>query len=195
MPKANFRRAILKYSTGKKPVFTGFLVKRSKKKSFLAAKARCLAQLEGAMKLSSRDPYSVAPVLRDCLTKLNKLPFAYTWDSNRAFYCPRSKHLKFSRSPPKGKRYFFYIAPFITIRLDGSKQSFQFWQRLAELVKRYPRACISPSMPSPGFEITHSEGKSGTGEPISRDRLKPKLAEARRFFKELEKIADEFLGK
>jgi len=196
MPEPNFRRVVLRHSLGKKPIFTGFLVRPGSRKKFLASKACALAQLKSALKVSAKDSYSVAPVLKSCLIKLNKLPFVYTWDSNAPLYMSRAINSDPCRSLPKGKKYFFYVAPFITIRLDSnSKQAFQFWQRLAELVKRYPRACLNPRAPSPGFEIESSGGKRGGPELISRDRLNSKLAEARRFFREVEGIADEFLGK
>lgn len=192
---------MLRHSLGKKPIFTGFLVRPESRKKFLASKARALAQLKSALKVSAKDPNSVALILKNCLIKLNKLPFVYTWDSNAPLYMSRSSlnshtNSYTSRSSPKGKKYFFYVAPFITIRLDSnSKQAFQFWQRLAELVKRYPRACLNPRAPSPGFEIESSKGKRGGPELISRDRLNSKLLEARAFFRDVERLAEEFLAK
>jgi len=180
--------------TNARPASAGFPTKPGNRRGFLASKAHALKQLNEALKRPSRSIGSLAPMLSNCLVKLNRLDFAYSWDSNRPLFHSGEYHL--SRTLPKGKKRFYYIAPFISIRLDSSARSFQFWQRISDLVKRYPKACLAPSEPNPGFEIEPSAGRPGTmGELISKEQLKSKFAEARKFFKEFEQIVDEFLPK
>ncbi len=191
MPKQDSRRTILRYSLGKKPVFSGFLGKVNKQKNFFAQKNRHQAHLTRCLNLSVAHRDSVSPMLRSCLVKLNSLPFLYTTDSNKPSYSSGSRSFEFLHSPPN-KKFFFYRAPFTSIHVDGSKQSFLFWKKLAELCNKYPKAVLSPPVPCESFEIISSTGKTSLFEPVQKMQLKSKLLEARRFFREVEKIASQF---
>jgi len=193
MAKPILRRFLDRRLASGEAISPGFFARRRQRKKFLAEKDFWLTDLTRALKLAGTNSYSVAPVLRNCLVKLAKLSFAFPWDSNRALYFTRSKYSKYSITPPKGKKYFIYRAPFIALGLDGSKRSLQFWHRLAQLVQRYPRAYVEFPGVNGKFEIMPSMGLRSDRELISVDKLKAKQAEARRFFKDLETIVDEFL--
>jgi len=169
------------------------LASRANRKQFLAEKAFWLADLGRALRIPNRARYSVSPVLRNCLIKLAKLQFAFSWDYNWALYSTPSGRRDYLRSPPKGRKYFIYRAPFITVRLDGSRRSMLFWRRIAELCRQYPHAVAETPSARGNFDIMPSVGRGGVEERISSGSLGRKQARATRFFLGLEKIIDEFL--
>lgn len=167
------------------------------RQQFLEKKKAYMEFLKHAMPLPQQHGSAIALVLQPCVKKLNRLPFLYTWNSAGPQYMKDLESRNFLRSPPKGAKQFIYHPPFIAISLDGSKQSLLFWQKAAELTqkKEHSGACLIPPEPDRSFEIRpSSEMMVGPGW-VKASELKQKLAEAERFFKALEKVADEFLKK
>ena len=162
------------------------------KEEFLSEKARHRKGLERDLRFPKGHEDAVAPTLKSCLLKLNKLRFAYTTDSNRALFAAINKPNAYDKMPPRGKKRFIYRSPFINIHLDGSEVSLRFWHRLAELAHKYPDAFISPHFPATSFEIIPFVGEHDPEGIIKAQNVKAKLAEARRFFRDVEKIVDEF---
>lgn len=166
------------------------------RQAFLANKRKYMGFLKHAWALPQSHRSAIASMLKPSLEKLNKLSFLHTWNCSGPQYMKDLKSEPFLRVPPKGAKEFIYHSPFIAIKLNGSKRSLLFWQKVAEFTQKaeHSGACLIPPEPWIFFEIRpSSEMVVGRGW-IKVSELEQKLAEAKRFFTALEKLADEFLG-
>ena len=193
MGRANLRKLVRRHSAARKRVV--FLPGASSRRQFLSDKRAYLEGLNEALRSPTGHMNAIHPMLKKCLVRLNRLSFLFTRTSDgpKSYSLPKGLNINGIRIPPTGKNRFRFVGPHIEIELDGSKRSFLFWQKVAELVKRYPKAVMIPAVPSPMFDLISSFRKGKSIDLFSKSQLKLKLAEAWRFFKELEQIADEFL--
>lgn len=171
----------------------GVFGKIPERKKFLADKKMYLGFLQKGLKKPKGDRSAIEPVIGKCLIELNKFPFLYTYDCRWAMYGKSKWPKELLLTPPKGAKSFYYRAPFISIRLNGSKRSLLFWQRFAEFTQKHQNAMINPPDPSTSFEILATRSLNLLVKTTPNQKRKM-LAEATEFFKELTKFAKEFQG-
>ncbi len=165
------------------------------REKFVEDKRECMADLPQVLRLPQSHKNALYHKLRPCILQLNKLPFLYTYDSGGPRFSSTEQPTELRSLPPPKAKTLMYRAPFISIHLDGSKRSLQFWQRLAEFVQRseYPTANLFPPEPNIHVEIAPSGFLEGGVEKITRADVQKRAKEAGRFFKDLEKLVGEFL--
>lgn len=163
----------------------------SRERNFRQLKKRYGEGLREFLQLKS-SIHTIYPPLKPVIIKINKLPFAFTFESSQPiFYNMKSERL--SREQLGKAKRVSYLSPFVGVQVNGSNRSLEFWREVAELTQRYPHATIFPHFPSTYFEIIPSGGESSTTETLSKQNALKRVEEAKKFFNDLEKIVDNYI--